>query len=141
MLLVQHRGMMAHPSRLIRTYFHAFLFICLRFFSSISVHANRYKSQDKKESVQNPFIFVKSTGSARASDHPTLQTRQNKYVQNGIQSHAEFLNFFLFEKKKIFSFSSTSRAQIKRSAEEASPHSDQHQQVKLTDQICVCALL
>lgn len=38
--------------------------------------ANRHKSQDKKEISPKSVRFVKSTGSALASDHPTLQMQQ-----------------------------------------------------------------
>ena len=53
MLLVQHRGMMAHPSRLVRTYFHRFflffLFPPLFSLSSANVHARRSKNRKKKK--------------------------------------------------------------------------------------------
>lgn len=74
--------------------------------------------------------------------HITTATKvlSYKYVQNGIQSHGEFLNFFLLE-KKCECFSPAQQVVEVCFQWMASLHTDQHQQVKLTDQICVCAQL
>lgn len=84
-----------------------------------------------------------------------------KYVQNGIRSHAEFLNNFFF-----FFFPSLRNVSVRAPAQQVwhqqqqqqqearsgkrrlvlqrmvfTARTDRHQQVKLTDQICVCAQL
>ena len=93
-----------------------------------------------------------------------------KYVQNGIRSHAEFLNnfFFFFFFFFCFFFPSLRNVSVRAPAQQVwqqqqqqqqqqearsgkrrlvlqrmvfTARTDRHQQVKLTDQICVCAQL
>lgn len=71
MLLVQHRGMMAHPSWLIRTYFHRFfslyffLNLCLSlcffvFLFSLNVHARRSNKshKDTRNKISPKSVFL-----------------------------------------------------------------------------------